>query len=56
MTTEAVATLDMSDAAYEELKGIVGPENITREPAVLDTYAFQYIAEIVVGDSYMGRP
>lgn len=46
----------ITDEVYEELKAIVGEENITREPAILDTYAFQYIAEIVVGDSYMGRP
>lgn len=46
----------LTDKIYEELKGIVGEENITREPAIMDTYAFQYIAEIVVGDSYMGRP
>jgi glycolate oxidase len=42
----------LTDEIYEELKGIVGGDNVTR----MDTYAFQYIAEIVVGDSYMGRP
>jgi glycolate oxidase len=46
----------ITDEVYSELQGIVGEENATREPAILDTYAFQYIAEIVVGDSYMGRP
>lgn len=46
----------LTDEIFEELKGIVGEENVTSEPAIMDTYAFQYIAEIVVGDSYMGRP
>jgi hypothetical protein len=46
----------LTESSYRELEGIVGPENITREPAVLDTYAFQYIAELIVGDNYLGRP
>lgn len=31
----------ISDTAYKELEDIVGEENISREPAVLDTYAWQ---------------
>jgi hypothetical protein len=46
----------LSDGVFRELVGIVGEENVSRDPAVLDTYAFQYIAEIIVQDSYMGRP
>lgn len=46
----------MTDTAYDELKGMVGEDNASREPAVMDTYAFQYIADIVKGDAYMGRP
>ena len=46
----------LSDDAYRGLEEIVGEGNVTREPAVLDTYAFQYIAEILTGDSFMGRP
>jgi glycolate oxidase len=46
----------LAEDTYAELAAIVGDENVTREPAILDTYAFQYIAEMVVGDSYMGRP
>ncbi|MBU1670248.1 MAG: FAD-binding oxidoreductase [Actinobacteria bacterium] len=56
MTTEVVETVDLPEAVYEELKGIVGQDNISREPAVLDTYAFQYIAELLTGHSYLGRP
>ncbi|MBU1670247.1 MAG: FAD-binding oxidoreductase [Actinobacteria bacterium] len=46
----------LSDDVFLELQGIVGADNATREPAILDTYAFQYIAELIVGDNYMGRP
>ncbi|MBN2026095.1 MAG: FAD-binding oxidoreductase [Actinobacteria bacterium] len=31
----------ISDEAYEELEKVVGPENVSREPAVLDGYAWQ---------------
>ena len=40
----------LAEDTYAELAAIVGDENVTREPAILDTYAFQYIAEMVVGD------
>ncbi len=32
---------EISDAAYSDLEQIVGPENVSREPAVLDGYAWQ---------------
>ncbi|RJP35138.1 MAG: FAD-binding oxidoreductase [Actinobacteria bacterium] len=31
----------LSDEAYEDLESVVGPENVSREPAVLDGYAWQ---------------
>ena len=31
----------ISDAAYEELEEAIGTENVSRHPAVLDSYAFQ---------------
>ncbi|MFW6113984.1 MAG: FAD-binding oxidoreductase, partial [Actinomycetota bacterium] len=31
----------ITDEAYRELEGAVGPENASREPAVLDGYAWQ---------------
>jgi glycolate oxidase len=34
----------ISDAAYAELEGAVGPENVSREPAVLDSYSWQPFA------------
>ena len=33
--------------AYEALEGIVGPDNITEEPATLHSYAYQWMAELV---------
>jgi glycolate oxidase len=38
------------------LEDIVGPENISDEPVVLDTYAFQYLAETVTGTKFCARP
>jgi glycolate oxidase len=32
---------------YEALEDIVGPDNITEEPATLDSYAYQWMAELV---------
>jgi len=32
---------------YEALENIVGQENITEEPATLDSYAYQWMAELV---------
>jgi len=46
------------DAAYRALEDIVGAENVSRDAAVLDTYAFQWLAELVRPDQshYMARP
>ena len=41
---------------YKVLKDIVGPENISDEPVILDTYAFQYLAETVTGTKFCARP
>jgi glycolate oxidase len=43
--------------AYQELEDIVGPENISEEPVILDSYAFQYSAELSTDASkFMPRP
>ncbi len=31
----------INDLAYKDLENCVGHENISREPAILDTYAWQ---------------
>lgn len=41
--------------AYEELESIVGPENISEEPAVLDSYAKEHRAKHYIGGPYMKR-
>lgn len=41
---------------YSAVEDIVGPENITEEPATLDTYAFQFAAEALLGEKFMARP
>lgn len=48
----------LSREAYRALEDIVGPENISKEPAILDSYAFQWLAETVrPGQSkFMPRP
>jgi glycolate oxidase len=37
----------LSQEVYEALEAIVGPDNITQEPATLDSYAYQWMAELV---------
>ena len=37
----------ISDEAYEALEAIVGERNVCRDPAVLDGYAFEMLAELV---------
>lgn len=39
-----------------ELKEIVGARWVSTDPAVLDTYAWQYVAEAINADNYMPRP
>jgi glycolate oxidase len=41
--------------AYKTLEDILGPENISEEPAVLDTYAYQFGAEAVTGTPFLPR-
>jgi glycolate oxidase len=45
---------------YEALGEIVGPDNITEEPATLDSYAYQWMAELVTdvtgGSKFFDRP
>lgn len=41
---------------YQILEDIVGPENISEEPAILDTYAFQWLAETETGSKFFTRP
>lgn len=36
----------LEDAVYDALKKIVGEENISRDPGILDTYAFQWGVEL----------
>jgi len=41
---------------YKVLEDIVGAENISDEPVILDTYAFQYLAETITGTKFCARP
>lgn len=36
----------LEEKIYTALKSIVSPENISRDPAILDTYAFQWCCEV----------
>jgi hypothetical protein len=51
-------TPPISDVACRALEDIVGSEHVSRDPAVLDAYAFQWLAELVRPDQspYMPRP
>ncbi len=37
----------LDDNIYEAFEQIVGPENISQAPAIIDTYAFQWAAEVL---------
>ena len=54
----AAQSAKLSDEAYRALEDIVGADNVSRDAAVLDTYAFQWLAELVRPDQshYMPRP
>ena len=41
---------------YRILEDIVGPQNISEEPVILDTYAFQWLAESISGTKFCTRP
>jgi hypothetical protein len=51
-------TPPLAPEAHRALEDIVGARNVSRDPAVLDAYAFQWLAELVrPGQSpYMPRP
>ena len=48
----------ISDEAYAALEDIVGMKNVSRNPAVMDSYAFQWLAELVRPElsHFMPRP
>lgn len=39
--------MPISDEAYAALEDIVGKENVSRNPAIMDGYAFQWLADLV---------
>ncbi len=50
--------MEISRDAYRALEDILGPEYITDDPAFLDSYAFEWLAELVRPNRshYMPRP
>ncbi len=50
--------MPISDEAYAALEDIVGKKNVSRNPAVMDSYAFQWLAELVRPElsHFMPRP
>lgn len=46
----------LSKEIYQVLEDIVGPENISEEPAILDSYAYQFGAELITRSSFLPRP
>jgi len=48
--------MSISREIYQALEDIVGPENISEEPVILDSYAFQMWAEFRYhGSKFMPR-
>jgi glycolate oxidase len=48
--------MSLSREAYRALEDIVGPENISEEPAILDGYCFIWANELHFGDKFSARP
>jgi len=51
-------TIEISPDAYRAIEDIVGADNISNDPATLDSYAFEWLAELVRPNlsHYMPRP
>ena len=47
---------ELSKKAMSELVKAVGPRWVKNDPQILDTYTWQYIAELTTGTNYMERP
>ncbi len=57
MTIHGETFKTLSKEVYQALEDIVGPTNISEEPAILDSYAFQYAAELYNnGSRFQCRP
>jgi hypothetical protein len=54
MSAEDFSKISADVAA--ELREVVGSRFVSNDPAVLDTYAWQYVAEAVSGENYILRP
>ncbi len=50
--------MPLSKETYRALEDIVGSRNISQDPAILDSYAFQYLADLIRPDQskFMPRP
>jgi glycolate oxidase len=48
--------MSLSREAYRALEDIVGPDNISEEPAILDGYCFIWANEVHYGDVFSARP
>ncbi len=48
--------MSLSREAYRALEDIVGPENISEEPAILDGYCFVWANEAMFDDRFSARP
>ncbi len=47
---------ELSRKVAAELSAIVGERHVDNDPCVMDTYAWQYVAEAATGDNYIMRP
>ncbi|RJP65018.1 MAG: FAD-binding oxidoreductase [Candidatus Abyssobacteria bacterium SURF_17] len=48
--------MSLSKEAYRALEDIVGPEYVTQEPEILDTYCFVWANELIFGEKFSPRP
>ncbi|WP_300464151.1 FAD-binding protein [Desulfobacula sp.] len=48
--------MSISKEAYRALEGIVGPEYISQDPVIMDSYCFVWGNEVMFGDKFAARP
>ena len=48
--------MELANEAYQALEDIVGPENVTRDPAIRDTYNQVWGNKLVFDTKFSNRP
>jgi hypothetical protein len=53
---EKEGQMSLTRDIYKEFEDIVGPENISQDPGILDSYSYQFMAELFFRNHWTPRP